>query len=117
MKPSAFFWGVGPLIALHGCNVGCSNDVGATFESPRGDRIAVVFYRNCGATTGFNTQLSVLVRGTTPLNEAGNAFIADGTLPLEVRWKSESELVVTGYQGAKLFKQEKFANGVAISYE
>ena len=117
MRLGTFVIGVGTLVALHGCDVGCGNEVGSTFESPRGDHIAVVFSRNCGATTGFNTQLSVLARGEATPSQAGNALIADGKLPLKVRWTSESELVVTGYQGAKLVKQEKLANGVTISYE
>jgi hypothetical protein len=44
-------------------------------------------------------------------------LIADGSLALKVRWVSESELVIAGVQGAKIFKQEKLANGVAVSYE
>ena len=77
----------------------------------------MIFNRNCGATTGFNTQLSVLAKGDAVPKEAGNTFIADGSLALRVRWVSESELVITGFQGAKIFKQEKLANGVAVSYE
>ena len=77
----------------------------------------MVFNRNCGATTGFNTQLSVLAKGEALPSEAGNTFIADGSLALGLRWASESELVVTGHHGAKIFKQEKLANGVTVSYE
>lgn len=109
--------GIGVLIALNGCDVGCGNEVASTAESPRGGHIAVVFNRNCGATTFANTQLSVLAKGDPVPRETGNAFIADGSLALGVRWVSETELVVTGHQGAKLFKQEKLANGVAVSYE
>lgn len=108
---------VGVLVALHGCSDGCSNEVDVILEAPQGDRIAVVFNRNCGATTGFNSQLSVLPRGAATSSQAGNALIADGTVPLKLRWTSESELVVSGHQGATLFKQEHLANGVTISYE
>lgn len=117
MQLGTFVIGAGVLVALNGCDAGCGNEVASTFESPRGGRIAVVFNRNCGATTGFNTQLSVLPKGEASPSEAGNALIADGALALRVRWVSESELVVTGHQGAKIFKQEKLANGVLISYE
>jgi len=109
--------GIEILVALNGCDAGCGNEVVSTVESPRGGHIAVVFSRNCGATTGFNTQLSVLAKGGAVPSEAGNTFIAGGSLALKVRWVSESELVVTGHQGAKIFKQEKLANGVTVSYE
>jgi hypothetical protein len=109
--------GLGALVALQGCSGGCTNEVGAVLEAPQGDRIAVVFNRNCGATTGLNTQLSVLPRGAATPSQAGNALIADGTVPLKLRWKSDSELVVSGHQGATLFKQKHLANGVTISYE
>ena len=109
--------GIGILVALNGCDAGCGNEVASTIESPRGSHVAVIFNRNCGATTGFNTQLSVLAKGDAVPKEAGNAFIANGSLALRVRWVSESELVVVGFHGAKISKQEKLANGVIVSYE
>lgn len=109
--------GIGILIVLNGCDAGCGNEIDSTIESPRGGHVAVIFNRNCGATNGFNTQLSILVKGDEVPKEAGNAFIADGSMALRVRWVSESELVVSGLQGAKIFKQEKLANGVTVSYE
>ena len=117
MRLGTFVIGIGILVALNGCDAGCGNEVASAIESPLGSHIAVIFNRNCGATTGFNTQLSVLAKGDAVPNEAGNTFIADGSLALRARWVSESELVVAGYQGAKIFKQEKLANGVAVSYE
>jgi hypothetical protein len=117
MRQGTVVIGIGILVALNGCNAGCGNEIASTIESPRGGHVAVIFNRNCGATTGFSTQLSVLAKGDAVPKEAGNAFVADGSLALRVRWVSESELVVAGFQGAKIFKQEKLANGVAVSYE
>lgn len=117
MRLGTVFIGTGLLLALGGCDAGCSNEVASTIESPRGGHVAVIFNRNCGGTTGFNTQLSVLVKGSAVPKEAGNTFIADGSLALKVRWVSESQLVLTGSRGAKIFKQEKLANGVVVSYE
>jgi hypothetical protein len=108
---------IGTLIVLNGCEAGCASEVASIIESPRGGHVAVVFNRNCGATTGFNTQLSILAKGNAVPRDAGNALIADGSLSLGVRWVSESQLVVSGHQGAKLFKQEKSVNGIAVSYE
>lgn len=117
MRLGAVVIGLGILIALSGCGAGCGSEIASTIESPRGGHVAVIFNRNCGATTGFNTQLSVLAKGDAVPKEAGNTFIADGSLALRVRWVSESELVVAGFQGATIFKQEKLTNGVVVSYE
>ncbi|MBB5203599.1 hypothetical protein HNQ51_000892 [Inhella inkyongensis] len=109
--------GIGVLFGLNGCDAGCSNEISSRIESPRGTHVAVVFNRNCGATTGLNTQLSVIAKGEAVPEAPANAFIADGSLALRVRWVSESELVVAGFDGARIVKQAKLANGVAVSYE
>ena len=48
-------------------------------EMPSPDRIyrVVVFQRDCGATSGFSTQVSVLKAGELLPNQSGNLFIAD----------------------------------------
>ncbi len=102
--------------ALTGCDAACRNEVVASVRSPSGKASAAVFNRNCGATTGFNTQISVWQQLMVP-NEGGNVFIADGTLPVTVRWLSETELLISGVQGAKTFKQELKLSSVNISYD
>ena len=65
----AFFWFVtGPL---------CGNEVLQELPSPGAPLVAVVFRRDCGATTDVSTQLSILARGATLQNRAGNVFVAD----------------------------------------
>jgi hypothetical protein len=50
-----------PAPALAGCgDAGCGNAVLQDLPSPEGRRHAVVFTRDCGATTAFSTQVSVL---------------------------------------------------------
>ncbi|WP_457418711.1 hypothetical protein [Roseateles sp. P5_E7] len=102
--------------ALVGCDVACGNEPIADATSPGGDLRAVVFSRNCGATTGFNTQISIVRTGDPVPDGGGNTFIADGTVPLKLQWTSEAELVVSGALGSKAFKQERHVNGVLISY-
>jgi uncharacterized Zn-binding protein involved in type VI secretion len=109
--------GIGIFVVFNGCEVGCGNEVISSIESPRGGRIAVIFNRNCGATTDFNTQISVLTKGDAFSSEGGNTFIAAGSLALSIQWTSESELMIKGHQGARIFKQENLTNGVVISYE
>lgn len=65
------------IVTLAGCDSGCENAVLSDAPSPDGRRHAVVFERDCGATTGFSTQVSVLPSGRAP-SGGGNVFVADG---------------------------------------
>jgi hypothetical protein len=104
------------LAGQSGCDAGCSNETVSSQGSPSGAYKAVVFSRNCGATTGFNTQLSILKASEAP-NSSGNALILDATIPLVIRWSSETRVSVEGANGAKHFKQERSVSGIEVSYE
>ena len=56
--------------------------------SPDGMKKIVVFTRNCGATTGPNTQASVLERAEKLPDGAGTAFIVDEGA-VKVSWKKD----------------------------
>jgi hypothetical protein len=95
----------------------CANDVIKEVVSPDGKKKVVVFQRNCGATTDFSTQASVLsVSGSLP-NDGGNVFSADtnhGAAPsgpgggpeLEASWVGPKELVFAHHPQARVFKAE-----------
>ena len=104
-------------ILLSGCDVGCANEEISAQASPSGNYQVVVFNRNCGATTRANTQVSIVKAGSPVSNEAGNALILDGTVPLSVRWLSETKVSIKGAGGAKGFKREPSAAGVEVAYE
>ena len=55
----------------------CENEVLSHHPSPTGQYTASIFQRNCGATTPFSTQVSVLAGDEQLANLPGNAFIAD----------------------------------------
>ena len=100
---------------MTGCLVTCENEPITVVASPNQRQRAVVFSRNCGATTGPNTQLSILAPGEAQ-DGAGNTFIADGKVPLKLQWIADAELVVHGSRGSRTFKQEKHVIGVVIAY-
>lgn len=115
------------LVLLSGCSEMCRNNVVERVEAPDGAHRAVLFQRDCGATTGFSTQLSVLRAGEEP-TESGNAFIADdGNGPVragswggpwaEARWLSPRHLLVRYAAGARLFAPANEVAGVRISCE
>ena len=111
-----------------GCADGCQSDIVSRVESPGGMHSAVLFQRDCGATTGFSTQISVLpAGGESP--DGGNVFRADTGHDAavrtgawrgpwaEMRWLSPRHLLVRHAAGARLFARAGQANGIRISYQ
>jgi hypothetical protein len=105
------------VIAVSGCGDQCRNEPVTIVPSPSGASRAVVFHRNCGATTEINTQVAVLPRSAQQPNIPGNALILGGDVPLRVRWESETALTVSGLGNARVFKQSVTAADIAITYE
>ena len=103
--------------SLSGCLFGCDNEVVKAVDSPSGKFKAVTFGRGCGATTGFNTQVSIVDGDTSVPNGSGNVMIVDDEVPLEIRWLSDNELAISGWRKTQVFKQEASVNGVRIRYE
>ncbi|WP_024304573.1 hypothetical protein [Pseudogulbenkiania sp. MAI-1] len=106
----------------------CTNEVIAELPSPERDYRAVVFQRDCGALTGFSTQVSVFRSWSFRGNGAGNVFIADsnhGAVPVgqgggpeaRVRWRSPRTLVVSYHRNARVFLAERQVGAVQIEFE
>jgi hypothetical protein len=124
--------GVGSVLlaVIGGCfDLGgqCANDPLADLPSPDGRWHAVMFQRDCGATTGFSTQVSVLLAGNTLQNESGNAFIADtdhgaapagpGGGPLVLaRWIAPDTLEVRFHPRSRVFTRQAQVGAVAMRY-
>lgn len=105
----------------------CRNEPVAAYPSPDGATKVVVFQRDCGATTGFSTQASLIQGSEDFPNDGGNLFIADtnhGAAPgapwggpsLVVRWDGPRRIVLEHHPDARIFKAEKDLDGVAITY-
>jgi hypothetical protein len=110
-----------------GCSDSCKNRTVSTAAVPAGDLKAVLFQRDCGATTGFSSQVSL-----TGANEAtsgvGNAFVADtdhgvaqaaswGGPWVELRWVSPQKLLIRYDAKARVFTQNATVSGVTVTYE
>ena len=76
----------------------------------------VAFNRNCSATTGFNTQVSIIPGKEDLPNDSGNTLVLDDTIPLQMHWKSDSELVIIWSGSAKMFEQQRSVGGVSVRY-
>lgn len=105
----------------------CANSVLAEVGSPNGQFKAVVFERDCGATTDFSTQVSVLSASDSLENHGGNVFVADsdhGKAPrgpgggpdVRVTWLSDQRLRIEHHSLARVFKSEPRRKNVDIEY-
>lgn len=116
-----------PAVLIAGCSDGCKNTEAARSLSPDGQHIAVLFQRDCGATTDFTTQISI-IGSSDPLSGSGNAFVADdnhGTAPVgswqgpwaEMQWIGTGHLLIKYAAKARTFQQQKQVAGVTIQYQ
>jgi len=114
-------------LVLSGCADACQNTILSSTASPDGERHAVLFMRDCGATTDFSTQASILRDEALPTG-AGNLFIADGgsaSAPptdhggpwAEVVWQGPRRLLVRYDSMAEVYKQQDQVAGVTVTYE
>lgn len=105
----------------------CANAVLAESAAPGGRIKAVVFGRDCGATTDFSTQVSILSASNSLPNESGNVFVADrdhGKAPagpgggpaIRVTWLSDQQLRIEHQSSTRIFKSEPLRKNVRVEY-
>lgn len=115
------------FLALSGCSDACQDTVASSSLSPNGALAAVLFQRDCGATTGFSTQISILQPDDKPTG-GGNVFIADdnhGAARVgswdgswaEATWLASDHLLIRYAAKSRLFKRSDSVSGVKISYQ
>ncbi|MBA4353844.1 MAG: hypothetical protein C0409_04060 [Novosphingobium sp.] len=114
-------------LAVAACDDACSNEVITRLASPDGKREAVMFQRDCGATSGYSTQISILDVGHA-LAGGGNTFRADddhgaakvgdwGGSLAEIKWLASDRLLVRYAGKSRIFEQDATVSGVSVSYE
>ncbi len=105
----------------------CNNVVLAQYLSPNNKLKAVTFQRDCGATTSFSTQVSIISSTDALKNESGNIFIADtnhdaapigqgGGPEVQINWLSDSHLQIQKHNLARIFRAETKYEGIKIEY-
>jgi hypothetical protein len=110
-----------------GCSDACSNAIVNEVDGPAGAIKALMFQRDCGATTGFSTQISLL-RAGEQLIGGGNAFRADDNHGIafagdwggpwaEIKWIGPDQLLVRYAAKSRVFEQAKSVLGVKIIYQ
>ena len=104
----------------------CNNNLLKEINSPNKQYKAVVFQRNCGATTDFSTQVSILPINSVLSNDSGNVFICDsnhGKAPsnsggpqVEVEWKESDLLQITTNRNVRIFLSQDKLDNISIAY-
>lgn len=125
----AFALGMVAVVAISDFSVSgeCRNESVSELNAPGNAVKFVVFQRDCGVTTGFSTQVSLLKVGETLKNEGGNIFIADtnhGRAPsgvgggpeVRIKWVSDRHLQIHHHQSVRIFLAEENIGGVRIDY-
>lgn len=105
----------------------CGNKIISEIPSPDLKLKAVIFTRNCGATTGFSTQVSLIPITENLSNTGGNILTTSsngkapiwkhGGIPVEVNWESKERLKISYHRGAETFTKEVNFQGITIIYE
>lgn len=106
----------------------CGNQIIEEVLSPNGNNKITVFERNCGATTDFSTQISIMNTESELPNKAGNLFIADtgrGKAPsgpgggpkVEIAWKDSNSVVIKHHKNVRVFKSKSKVKDINIVYE
>jgi hypothetical protein len=107
----------------------CGNQLVSEYLSPDGKNKVIVFVRDCGATTGFWTNVSITNKGhKLREDETSNAVTVDdhetgpdsnrlGGGEVLAKWISNDTVVFRINEAAKLLKKEAEVRGVTIIYE
>jgi hypothetical protein len=113
----------------------CGNEVISEEYSPHREVRAVVFQRDCGATTGFSTQVSVLAanqpfltkRSWLQSTKPGNVFVSDinhgnassgpgGGPVVQLEWLGPRQLRITHDKRARVFVHRNKIDIVDVEY-
>lgn len=86
--------------------------------SPNNVYKVVEFSRDGGATTGFNTQISIIKMGKKLPDKPGNIYISDGRAFITFMWISDTELhIKIRGEDFRSIKSETSYKGINIVYE
>lgn len=97
----------------------CGNTVVADLRSPDGQHRAVLFERNCGATTGFSAQVSILGTSEKLRNESGNVMTAGGDPrngTWAIKWIDATTLAIKVNSFEFMNSRQNERDGIMIRY-
>ncbi len=96
--------------------VHCENEVIKEISNGSKTYKAVLFKRDCGATTKSSTQISILPLSQILPNEGGNVFITESE-NLSTEWKNNTTLLIKYVGHERVFRQDSVYREIKISYQ
>jgi hypothetical protein len=117
------FWSALALVLVFGyrraCEAlnPCSNSVTASIVSPDQSKKLVVFVRDCGATTSFSSQVSLIDSHDKLPNDPGNLLVVGKKAAMQAAWTNDSAAVLTYPAKSEVFKQVAKLDGVSVTYK
>ncbi|UPM54844.1 hypothetical protein [Gottfriedia acidiceleris] len=90
----------------------CGNEITQKELSPKGDKVAYIFERNCGATTGYSYHLMDSDQKLT--NKSGNTFVSDDFF--KISWINNKKIQVNYPKSTETYEMDRHVNGTKIVY-
>jgi Family of unknown function (DUF5412) len=87
------------------------NEIFQEVYSPDNQYKAIAFQRDCGATTGFSTRVSILPATKSLNNSDENIFSMDGHpdwTEVKVSWENNHSVTITYLDGFKIFYKNDY---------
>jgi hypothetical protein len=81
----------------------CGNNPLSEAISPDGKYKAVLFQRDCGATTDFSTQISILKKDQALANSGANTFATGNSQDIRYHWLDDDHLVIETDKTEKIY--------------
>ena len=113
-------WTLMPALVLPGCSlvdglVSCSTEVQRQVVSPGRMFVATIFHRECGATSGFNTQVSIRRSSDAFDPKKGQVLAIGGRHALSVSWSTDQHLRIE-LPPDRIYNQQERWETVKVEY-
>lgn len=98
----------------------CGNEINLELMSPDKKHKAIIFQRDCGATTGFSTQVSIIKSIEELPNKSGNVLTSDGhpnDNGYKLKWLNAENLLISNAHNNRIYFKEKTIGTISVSYE
>lgn len=92
----------------------CGNEITHKEVSHTGDKVAYIFERNCGATTGNSYHLSIMNSDQKLTNKSGNTFVSDDLF--KINWINNKKIQVNYLKSTETYEMDRHVNGTKIVY-
>ncbi len=97
---------------------GCGADIYKTLLSPDGRSTAISYNFDCGATTGFSTQLSILpAKALFDRDKYPPVLILDNKWDLNMQWNDNASLHVAIPKSVHVYKKEDRSGTISVIYD